>query len=198
MRVLDKGEQEALLAILLHNTDLRKFGVLLCLYTGIRIGEICALKWENVDLINGVISIRKTLQRIQCIEPCTGRKTKVIITDPKSNCSIRDIPLPTFLTKMAQEYHSKPEAYVLTGCEEHYIEPRLLQYEFKKYIHACGLEGVNYHALRHTFATRCIELGFDAKTLSEILGHTNVNITLNRYVHSSLDTKRFCMEKLTI
>lgn len=198
MRVLDKGEQEALLAILLHNTDLRKFGVLLCLYTGIRIGEICALKWENVDLINGVISIRKTLQRIQCIEPCTGRKTKVIITDPKSNCSIRDIPLPTFLTKMAQEYHSKPEAYVLTGCEEHYIEPRLLQYEFKKYIHACGLEGVNYHALRHTFATRCIDLGFDAKTLSEILGHTNVNITLNRYVHSSLDTKRFCMEKLTI
>ena len=198
MRVLSKDEQNRLQAVLLSDTDLRKFGVLLCLYTGMRIGEVCALKWENIDLERGVLSIRETLQRIQGASADGKKKTKVIITEPKSKRSIRDIPLPSFLVTMAKSFWTMPKAYILTGLADKYIEPRLLQYSFKKYALACGLEGVNYHALRHTFATRCIELGFDVKTLSEILGHTSVTITLNRYVHSSMETKRSNMELLKL
>lgn len=198
MRVLSKEEQNRLQAVLLNDTDLRKFGVLPCLYTGMRIGEVCALKWENIDLERGILSIRETLQRIQGTSADAKRKTKIIITEPKSKRSVRDIPLPSFLITMAKSFWSTPKAYILTGLPEKYIEPRLLQYSFKKYAFACGLEGINYHALRHTFATRCIELGFDVKTLSEILGHTSVSITLNRYVHSSMETKRLNMERLKI
>ena len=198
MRVLSKEEQNRLQAVLLNDTDLRKFGVLLCLYTGMRIGEICSLKWENIDLERGILSIRETLQRIQGTGADGKSKTKIIITEPKSKRSVRDIPLPSFLITMAKSFWSMPKAYILTGVVDRFIEPRLLQYSFKKYVLACGLEGVNYHALRHTFATRCIELGFDVKTLSEILGHTSVSITLNRYVHSSMETKRSNMERLKL
>lgn len=196
MRVLSSEEQSKLLGVLLCDTDLQKFGVLLCLYTGMRIGEVCALRWENIDLNEGILFIRETLQRIQDVEPSSMRKTKVIITEPKSKSSIRKIPLPEFLVDIAWKFRAAPKAYVLTGCADKYIEPRLLQYSFRRYTLESGLYDVNYHALRHTFATRCVELGFDAKTLSEILGHTNVNITLNRYVHSSMDTKRASMQRL--
>ena len=198
MRVLSKAEQDKLISVLLTNTDLRKFGVLLCLYTGLRIGEVCALRWENIDLTCGVLSIRETLQRIQDVSSEDTRKTKVVITEPKSRKSIRDIPLPSFLATLALPFRTNPKAFILTAQADKYIEPRLLQYSFKKYTKECGLDDVNYHALRHTFATRCIEAGFDVKTLSEILGHTSVNITLNRYVHSSMDVKRINMERLKL
>ena len=190
MRVLTIEEHRQLVDVLLYNTDLPKFGVLLCLYTGIRVGEVCALKWENFDIDQGVLFIKETLQRIQDPEFKGGRKTKIIITEPKSRNSIRAIPLPEFLIEKSLEFKATPNSYILTGRHDRYMEPRLLQYHFKRYAFKCGLDDVNYHALRHTFATRCIEIGFDAKTLSEILGHTSVNLTLNRYVHSSLDIKR--------
>ena len=107
-------------------------------------------------------------------------------------------PLPSFLATLALPFRTNPKAFILTAQADKYIEPRLLQYSFKKYTKECGLDDVNYHALRHTFATRCIEAGFDVKTLSEILGHTSVNITLNRYVHSSMDVKRTNMERLKL
>ena len=198
MRVLSPEEQQKLFSVLLSATDLPKFGVLLSLYTGMRIGEVCALKWENLDLSEGALSIRETLQRIQNTDVGSIKKTKIVITEPKSKNSIRVIPLPTSLTQIASHFQSTPKAYILTGRVDKHMEPRLLQYNFKKYIEACGLSDVNDHALRHTFATRCIELGFDVKTLSEILGHTNVNITLNRYVHSSIDTKRANMQRLQL
>ena len=96
------------------------------------------------------------------------------------------------------QFRSAPTAYLLTGRTDRFMEPRTLQYRFEKYISESGLCDVHYHALRHTFATRCIELGFDVKTLSEILGHTNVNITLNRYVHSSMEAKRASMQRLQL
>ena len=198
MRVLSPDEQQKLLGVLLCNTDLPKLGVLLCLYTGMRIGEVCALRWENFDLSEGLLSIRETLQRIQDVDVGSSRKTKIVITEPKSKNSIRVIPLPASLIQIARQFQAVPKAYLLTGLVDKYMEPRSLQYNFKKYIEESGLSDVNYHALRHTFATRCIELGFDVKTLSEILGHTNVNITLNRYVHSSMDTKRANMQRLQL
>jgi len=196
IRVLSIEEQKVITAYLLTDTDLCKIGVYLSLCTGIRIGELCALKRENISFDNRILKVRGTMQRVQIED---GKcKTKVIISEPKSRKSIRDIPLPEFICSFFKRHYEKmpPKAYLLTGRQDKFMEPRLLEYRFKKYMKSCCLEDVNFHALRHTFATRCVENGFEIKTLSEILGHVNVNITLNRYVHSSMDLKRVNMDKL--
>ena len=198
MRVLTLEEQQSLVRVLLTETDLYKLGVMLALYTGIRIGELCALQWENLCVSSSILKVRRTLQRIQDRSVGATMKTKIIITEPKSPCSVRDIPLPTFLAEIARRFEAAPKAYVLTGDKNKYVEPRTMQNKFKKYLLEANISDVNFHATRHTFATRCIEVGFDVKTLSEILGHANVNITLNRYVHSSFELKRSNMNKLSL
>lgn len=198
MRVLTQAEQSALVNVLLEDTDRYKFGVLLSLYTGIRIGELCALRWEDISIPTATLKVRKTMQRIQDTGVGATRKTKVIITEPKSQCSTRDIPLPQFIVDTAEKFVDHPEAFVLSGDKNRYVEPRTMQNHFKAYVKESKIEDANYHALRHTFATRCIEVGFEIKTLSEILGHANVNITLNRYVHSSFDLKCANMNKLSL
>ena len=141
--------------------------------------------------------MRRTIQRVDDLDPLTARKTKVIIDTPKTEASVRDIQLPAFLAAQLQRYaaHARPGDYVLTGAGD-YIEPRSYYNKYKQYLKECGVGDYTFHALRHTFATRCIEQGFDPKSLSEILGHTDVTITLQRYVHSSLDLKRAHMERL--
>lgn len=196
MRVLCQSEQDALIRVLIADMDLYKFGVLLSLYTGIRIGELCALQWENLSIVNSTLKVRKTMQRIQETNVGAASKTKVIITEPKSDCSIRDIPLPSFLVEIARQFSNHPKAYVLSGECGKYVEPRTMQNHFKSYVAESGIDDANFHALRHTFATRCIEVGFEIKSLSEVLGHSNVNITLNRYVHSSFELKHNNMNKL--
>lgn len=198
MRVLTPMEQAALLKTLTDEMDLCKFGVILSLYTGIRIGELCALTWEDLCLSQSVLKVRKTMQRIQETEIGAIRKTKIIITEPKSKCSIREIPLPPFIVDMARPFSTSPQAFVLTGDTKRFIEPRIMQNRFKSYVSESGIEKANFHATRHTFATRCVEVGFEIKSLSEILGHANVNITLNRYVHSSFELKCSNMNKLTL
>lgn len=198
IRVLTPNEQKLLIDVLMKEMDCSKFGVLLSLYTGIRIGELCALKWENFNLQQSTLNVKKTMQRIQVAEVGALNKTKIIISEPKSKKSIRDIPLPTFLVEIASKFSGDSNAFILSGVPDCYIEPRTMQNRFKAYIAESGIEDVNFHALRHTFATRCIEVGFDIKSLSEILGHTNVNITLNRYVHSSFTLKYNNMNKLKL
>lgn len=198
MRVLTQAEQSALVNVLLSDTDRYKFGVLLSLYTGIRIGELCALRWEDISIPAATLKVRRTLQRIQDTSIGATSKTKVIITEPKSQCSVRDIPLPRFIVEIAGRFADHPKAFVLSGDKNRFVEPRTMQNHFKNYVKESGIEDANYHALRHTFATRCIEVGFEIKTLSEILGHANVNITLNRYVHSSFDLKCANMNKLSL
>lgn len=198
MRVLTQTEQSALVSVLLANIDRYKFGVLLSLYTGIRIGELCALRWEDINISTATLKVRKTMQRIQDTSVGAKTKTKVIITEPKSQCSIRDIPLPQFIVDTAGKLVAHPKAFVLSGDKNRYVEPRTMQNRFKAYVKESKIEDANYHALRHTFATRCIEVGFEIKTLSEVLGHANVNITLNRYVHSSFDLKCANMNKLSL
>ena len=198
MRVLSPQEQKQLTSVLLCDTDLTKVGVLISLYTGIRIGELCALRWENLNIENRTLRVRETMQRIQCPEITETSRTKIVITEPKSQCSIRDIPLPDFLIDIIRQYQNNPKAFVLTGDRNTFIEPRTMQNRFQRYVEASGIDSANYHSLRHTFATRCVEVGFEIKSLSEILGHANVNITLNRYVHSSFDLKYANMNKLTI
>lgn len=196
MRVLSQSEQEKLVKVLMHETDLYKLGVLISLYTGIRIGELCALQWEDLCISSSTLKIRKTMQRIQDTSIDAGAKTKIIITEPKSQCSVRDIPLPQFLVQIAKQFSAQPKAFVLSGDKNKYVEPRTMQNHFKTYIKESEIDDANFHALRHTFATRCVEVGFELKSLSEILGHANVNITLNRYVHSSFDLKCSNMNKL--
>lgn len=191
MRVLSRSEQQTLIRYIRKNDDCYSFGILFALFTGVRIGELCALQWD--DIKDNKIHISKTMQRIKNEDG----KSVVIITDPKTDKSNRIIPVPTAIYEL-MEKHRKPKGYVIHQVNDKFIEPRLLQKKFGEITSACGLEKVNFHALRHTFATRCIESGFDVKTLSEILGHTNVRTTLDRYVHSSFELKQKNMEKLTL
>lgn len=198
IRVFSKIEQNSLTSYLLNDLDVSKLGVLLCLYTGIRIGELCALRWEDIDIENKVLSVNKTLIRIQNTNTLIASKTKIIISAPKSNCSIRKIPLPDCIIPLLKAFAQKGDTFFLTGETERFVEPRTMQNRFKKYVSACNIADANFHALRHTFATRCVELGFEIKSLSEILGHANVNITLNRYVHSSFELKTLNMNRLSL
>ncbi|MBO5248175.1 MAG: site-specific integrase [Clostridia bacterium] len=197
MRVLTKEEQRLFVGFLLHDTDEYKFGVLLSLLTGMRIGEICALQWKDVSLSEKTITVRSTMQRLRDLDDAGENKTKVIISEPKSETSARIIPLTEPLTALCRaRWCEAPEAFLLTGSRDRYIEPRMMQYKMERFTAECGLEGVHFHTLRHTFATRCVEVDFEIKSLSEILGHSSPRITLERYVHSSMELKRDNMNKL--
>jgi len=131
MRVLSRAEQEALIRTLLQDMDSCKFGILLSLYTGIRIGELCALQWDDICIESSTLKVRKTMQRIQNTNIDAEAKTKVIITEPKSQCSIREIPLPQFIINIAKQFQNNPQAYILSGEETKYVEPRTMQNRFK-------------------------------------------------------------------
>lgn len=192
MRVFSPQEQKRLSAYLLDHLTSDNLGILLCMFTGIRIGELCALRWDDISLHEQKLHICKTMQRVR-VE--NGARTKIVTTSPKSECAVRDIPLPDWICKYLSNAY-EAGSFLLTGNAEKSIEPRTMQNRFKSVLAACGIEDANFHALRHTFATKCVEAGFDAKCLSEILGHANVNITLNRYVHPTISLKREYMAKL--
>jgi integrase len=197
MRVLSKDEQAVFEKFLSSNMDASKLGILLCLYTGLRIGEICALRWSDIALDANTLTVSRTMQRVQTLDAACSSKTEIVVTEPKSDCSTRTIPLPDCLIGTLKMFKPvNPNAYFLTGETGRHIEPRTYQNHFKAYIIGSSIKDANFHSTRHTFATRCIELGFEIKSLSEILGHANVNITLNRYVHPSFDLKRSNMNKL--
>lgn len=198
MRVLSVSEQQQLLLALFEDFDRYKMGIFISLYTGIRIGELCALKWKNISLNEKTLKIEHTMQRLQSNNPDDINKTKIIVTEPKSSAAIRVIPLPDFVIQVIKPFVSTPDAYVLSGDCKTIVEPRTMQNKFKVYLNDGKISDANFHSLRHTFATRCIEAGFDTKTLSEILGHSSVKITLDRYVHSSMELKRKNMEKLSL
>ncbi len=198
MRVLSSLEMQNLIENLLSEPDLYKLGVFLCLFSGIRIGELCALQWKNISLTDKTIKIERTMQRLQSDDPSDAHKTHVIITEPKSYASLRLIPIPDFVVEAIRPYQRNPNAYFLSGECKSFVEPRTMQNHFKSYLSESGVADANFHSLRHTFATRCVEAGFDVKTLSEILGHSSVKITLDKYVHSSMDLKRMNMAKLQL
>lgn len=196
MRVLSLLEEQRLLSVLFKDFDRYKLGVFICLYTGIRIGELCALQWKNISFSENVIKIEHTMQRLQSEDLNTLQKTRIIVTEPKSYAALRTIPLPEFVIDVIKPFVGTPNTYVLSGECKTFIEPRTMQNRFKTYLVEGQINDANFHSLRHTFATRCVEAGFDVKTLSEILGHSSVKITLDKYVHSSMQLKRNNMEKL--
>lgn len=196
MRVLSREEQARFVSYLLEDMDTCKFGVLLALFTGVRIGELCALQWGKISLKEQTIRIDATLQRLRDTSAVGSARTRIVISTPKSDTSVRTIPVTAYTAELCGKMspHSSA-AYVLTGTDS-FMEPRALQYRMEKYTRECGLEGVHFHTLRHTFATRAVEVGFEIKSLSEVLGHAAATITLDRYVHSSLILKRDNMNKL--
>lgn len=201
VRVLDEKEEEALTEILAQDMDFCKFGIYLALRTGMRIGEICALRWCDISFETSTIAVCHTAQRLpkesgSRPEGGDDPKTVLILDSPKSESSLRTIPLMPDIAALCKLFFTEnPNAFVFTGTEK-CLDPRKLQRHLKKYLLECGIEEAHFHTLRHTFATRCIEAGFDVKTLSEILGHSNINITMNQYVHPSLDLKRENMNRL--
>lgn len=197
INVLSELQQKKLEKYLLQQTDLLKLGVYLCLYTGLRLGEICALKWSEIDLDNEILSVRKTIQRIQNTDLNKSTKTKVIIETPKTEMSLRDIPLPKHVISLLRKYKpvSIKNKYFLTG-NANFIEPRTMQNKFKKYLEETNIKSINFHTLRHTFATRAVEKEVDIKSLSEILGHSTIKMTLEKYVHVTMEQKKKQINKL--
>ena len=195
IQILSNKEKQKLEKYCIQQNDLKSLGILICLNTGLRVGEVCALRWENVDFETRRIHVEKTIERIYSKEE---NKTIVIIDTPKSITSVRTIPINSKLYNILKQIRgkSKKTDFVLTGSSEHYVEPRNYQYHFKEILKRNKVKKYKFHTLRHTFATNCIEAGMDIKSLSEILGHADVSITLNIYVHSSDKTKRKYLEKI--
>ncbi len=169
--------------------------VLLCGYTGIREGEICALQWSDFDWENRTISIRKTVSRISNTERRSGARTRVVVGLPKTECSIRTVPVPESVVNYFKEHSGPSINYVITGTPK-YMEPRVCRDRFTRFLRRAGVKHHTFHTLRHSFATNCIEQGMNVKVLSEILGHSDVSITLARYVHPSMESKKAQMNKL--
>ena len=193
-RLLNLKEQKTLEQAAMESEN--GFAVLLAMYTGLRIGELCALKWNDVDLKNGTIRISETIQRIRVFSPDADRKTKVSTGSAKSQHSSRLIPLPDCILRMFKEHQKTSDGSYVFSYKNHPLEPRILQYRFKVLLKNAGLRDLNFHALRHTFATRCLEMCFDVKTLSEILGHASAKMTLDKYGHSQMAHKRAAMKHL--
>lgn len=189
--LLTQAQQRILQKYLLAQDDSTAVGIYLCMYTGLRIGELCALRWSDIDLEKGLLYINSTAQRITT----DGKKTAVVLTSPKTQTSARVIPLPDFVSERLKWFKQEDNCFLLSGTDK-IIEPRCLSYRFKSILKKAGLPPVKFHSLRHTFATNCLQQNFDIKTLSEILGHSGVNITMRVYVHSSLERKTECMQML--
>lgn len=189
VEVFTEPELKQMGQVILRRPDRTGLGVLLTAYTGLRLGELCGLQWQDVDVGAGLLHIQRTVERIAQ----AGGGTCLAVQTPKTENSDRWIPIPQEMLRVLDVSNRKPDAYLLTGGEA-LPDPRTCQYRYKALLNRCGVGYRNFHALRHTYATRCIEQGVDAKSVSELLGHSDVRTTLRLYVHSSMEYKRKAVE----
>lgn len=196
LEVLSIANQKKIMRFVEDNFTFRNLGIFICLSTGIRIGEICALTWDDIDIENGVIHIRKTIQRIYVKENGI-KKTELLIDTPKTATSMRDIPMIKDLYEILKPLKKvvNNDYFVLTN-EATPTEPRTYRNYYKKLLDKLGIPPIKFHGLRHSFATRCIESKCDYKTVSVILGHSNISTTLNLYVHPNYEQKKKCIDKM--
>lgn len=171
-------------------------GIFIALYAGLRIGEICALTWENIDFEKQIIRVRHTVTRVPVKTDFSATGSVLKIDVPKTKASIRDIPISPILMPILKTMKCRSVSKYVISNREGFVSTRTFDYRYKKVLKKFGIRAINFHALRHTFATRCVEVGMDIKSLSQMLGHSNVSITLNTYVHPSMDTMRTQIEKL--
>lgn len=197
IEVLSREDHQAILDHIRSNPDCRSAGIYICLSTGLRIGEICALQWKDIDMGRMILHVRDTLERVYTPENDESH-TQLLLSSAKTHNSIRDIPLTKDLGRLLTNllHGKKPEDFVLSGSERP-LEPRTYRNYYHHYIKSAGLPYVRFHGLRHSFATRCIESGCDYKTVSVLLGHSNISTTLNLYVHPNNEQKLKCMETVS-
>lgn len=196
VEILSVDESVILTDFLLSDIDDKKLGTLLSLHLGLRIGEVCGLKWSDFDFDKKTVHIQRSISRLATND--ADRKSVLSVTKVKSNCSDRIIPLPDYLINILSDFSANNYEYIVKGSKYPYCDPRTLRNALDSYFRTSNIPRVKFHSLRHTFATRCIEYGMDVKTLSELLGHSNISITLDLYVHSTIDHKRQQIENVSI
>lgn len=196
IEVLSKDHQKKMMTYIQEHFTFKNLGIYMCLCTGMRIGEICALQWKDVDTDEGIIHIRQTIQRAYIIEN-GKRHTEIVIDVPKTKNSIRDIPIAKDLLKILKPFKKivNPQFYVLTNDEKP-TEPRVYRAYYKNLMGQLDIPDMKFHGLRHSFATRCIESKCDYKTVSVLLGHSNISTTLNLYVHPNLEQKKKAIDQM--
>lgn len=196
LEVLSISHQKRIMQHVINNFTFRNLGIYVCLSTGMRIGEVCALKWGDVNLMTGTISVCRTIERIYVIED-NRRYTELVIGSPKTKNSVRDIPMSRELSKLIRPLKKvmNDDYYILTN-EANPTEPRTYRNYYKKLLKRLRIPDLKFHGLRHSFATRCIESQCDYKTVSVILGHSNISTTLNLYVHPNMEQKKKCINKM--
>ena len=196
LEVLSRSSQKQIMEYVQSHFTFMNLGIYICLCAGLRIGEVCALVWDDIDVDSGVINVSKTIQRIYVIEG-VDKHTEVIIDTPKSKNSIREIPIPRDLLKMIKPFKKVVNGrfYVLTNSAQP-TEPRTYRNYYKRLMAQLDMPKMKFHGLRHSFATRCIESHCDYKTVSVLLGHSNISTTLNLYVHPNMEQKKKCVEQM--
>ena len=196
LEVLSIANQKKIMRFVEENFTFRNLGIFICLSTGVRIGEICALTWQDIDTENCIIHIRKTIQRIY-IRENSIRHTELMIDTPKTATSIRDIPMTKDLLSVLKPLRKvvNENFFVLTN-DITPTEPRTYRNYYKKLLVKLNIPPIKFHGLRHSFATRCIESHCDYKTVSVILGHSNISTTLDLYVHPNYEQKKKCIDKM--
>lgn len=196
IEVLSRADQKKIMNYIQEHFTFRNLGVYICLSAGMRIGEICALTWEDIDTDSGVINVRQTIQRIYIIED-GKRRTELILDTPKTKNSIREIPISKDLLRILKPFKKivNPCFFVLTNDAKP-TEPRTYRSYYKNLMKELKMPELKFHGLRHSFATRCIESNCDYKTVSVLLGHSNISTTLNLYVHPNMEQKKKAIEQM--
>ena len=196
IEVLTVAHHKKILNFIKRNFTFRNLGIYISLTTGLRIGEICGLKWSDIDATSGTITVRRTIERIYIVDG-DSKHTELVINTPKTKNSYRDIPISKELLAMVKPLKKvvNEDFYVLTN-EEKPTEPRTYRNYYHRFMSHLDIPRIKYHGLRHSFATRCIESNCDYKTVSVLLGHANITTTLNLYVHPNMDQKKRCITKM--
>ena len=196
VEVLSKANQRKIMEFVKNNFTFQNLGIYICLSAGLRIGEVGALTWNDIDAEQGVIYVNKTIQRIYLVGEIEKR-TEVIIDTPKSKNSIREIPMTKELLRMVKPLKKVVNSsfFVLTNSAAP-TEPRTYRNYYKRLMKQLDIPALKFHGLRHSFATRCIESNCDYKTVSVLLGHSNISTTLNLYVHPNMEQKKRCIEQM--
>lgn len=194
IEVFSEQELQKLALFCMNHPTALNVGILLALNTGLRLGEICALRWTDLDFANRTLKINRTVQRVNM-----GGKTALTVGEPKTERSKRTVTVPTDMMKLLTALYARSarRGYIFGPHPDRPLEPRTCQRHFKAVLKSCGLKERNFHVTRHTFATRCIEKGGDVRTLSELLGHADIQTTLRLYVHPSEEHKRRLVEQIS-
>lgn len=196
IEVLTVANHKKILDYIRDNFTFRNLGIFVCLSTGLRIGEVCALKWSDISLDKGTLTVQRTIERIYIIDG-DNTHTELVINTPKTTNSCREIPLSRDALALIRPLMKvvNPDYYVITN-EPSPTEPRTYRNYYKRLMAQLGIPPLKFHGLRHSFATRCIESNCDYKTVSVLLGHSNISTTLDLYVHPNMEQKKRCIERM--